>query len=276
LASAADAAKIATVIYKAVMGDAMMGTALTRHFWAEYEGDNVDKFHIQAYKDRGVLLFTTQDQERLFTDSFHTEVNGAVADDYRRGIAASGATQVADQRLFFDLRHRIPRMTWNGVELVRSQAVVRTPYSDNDLLEFSLTVPPGLRLERHLMKRALLDHYPKLAQIPLTENNLPLVACARDVLIRSQRVAAWHLHQLGLRRSPHISSRPYSNSNLWFRTVLRGWVTDTLLSPRTLERGYFNPNFVRRLVEEHMNGMNHSTRLGALLSLELWHRQFLD
>jgi asparagine synthase (glutamine-hydrolysing) len=126
------------------------------------------------------------------------------------------------------------------------------------------------------MKRALLDHYPKLAQIPLTENNLPLVACARDVLIRSQRVAAWHLHQLGLRRSPHISSRPYSNSNLWFRTVLRGWVTDTLLSPRTLERGYFNPNFVRRLVEEHMNGMNHATRLGALLSLELWHRQFLD
>jgi hypothetical protein len=53
-------------------------------------------------------------------------------------------------------------------------------------------------------------------------------------------------------------------------------VEEALLSPAALGRGYFNPDFLRMLVAEHMAGADHAVRLGAFLSLELWHRQFID
>ena len=48
-------------------------------------------------------------------------------------------------------------------------------------------------------------------------------------------------------------------------------------SPRqSLDRGYFAPAYIRNLVAEHMAGCDHARRIGALLTLELWHRQFID
>jgi asparagine synthase (glutamine-hydrolysing) len=87
----------------------------------------------------------------------------------------------------------------------------------------------------------------------------------------------WRLRDAGLRWIPPAEqSRPYADYHTWFRTTLRSWVEDILLDRRTLERGYFDPAYIRNLVAGHMAGSNHATRLGALISLELWHRQFLD
>ncbi len=79
-----------------------------------------------------------------------------------------------------------------------------------------------------------------------------------------------------MKRVSTTGQRPYKDYNGWFRTALEPWVRETLLRPHALERGYFKPAYVRRLVDEHMAGANHGGKLGALLSLELWHRQFLD
>jgi hypothetical protein len=50
-----------------------------------------------------------------------------------------------------------------------------------------------------------------------------------------------------------------------------------LLEPRTLERGYFNPQAMRRLIDEHSCGRrDHSSVLWLLLIFELWHRNFLE
>jgi hypothetical protein len=50
-----------------------------------------------------------------------------------------------------------------------------------------------------------------------------------------------------------------------------------LLEPRTLQRGYFKPEAIRSLLEEHFRGRrNHSGVLWILLVFELWHRNFLE
>ena len=49
-----------------------------------------------------------------------------------------------------------------------------------------------------------------------------------------------------------------------------------LLGPPALERGYFDPDYIRRLIHDHDAGANHAVRIGALLSLELWHQMFID
>ena len=63
----------------------------------------------------------------------------------------------------------------------------------------------------------------------------------------------------------------------WFRGGLTDIFTDVLASPRTRQRGYFEPAFVDRLVQEHQSGRrDHNLRLWQLLVFELWHRQYLD
>ncbi len=63
----------------------------------------------------------------------------------------------------------------------------------------------------------------------------------------------------------------------WFRNELRTMARDVLLDPRTLARGYFRPDVVRRLLDDHQHGrFDHAARLWSLLVLELWHRQWVD
>ena len=60
----------------------------------------------------------------------------------------------------------------------------------------------------------------------------------------------------------------------WFRNELQSFARDAILSPEAMARGYFRPEAVRRLWEEHQSGrFDHSYRLWALLILEVWQEQ---
>ncbi|HWH95375.1 MAG TPA: asparagine synthase (glutamine-hydrolyzing) [Baekduia sp.] len=63
----------------------------------------------------------------------------------------------------------------------------------------------------------------------------------------------------------------------WLRGEAREFCRD-LLAPETLRRrGLFAPAAVERLVDEHESGTaEHGAVLWALISVELWHRAFLD
>jgi asparagine synthase (glutamine-hydrolysing) len=103
-----------------------------------------------------------------------------------------------------------------------------------------------------------------------------MTSCARDVWIQMRSLASWHLRRRGLGWVLPDTVRPYKDYNGWFRTNLRPWVEGLLLDRRALDRGYFQPAFVRQLLAEHDAGANHAVRIGALLTIELWHRQFAD
>lgn len=266
----------ARVMYKGFLGDAMFGFGMRPRYWADYAQDDEVGVHLEAYRDYNVLSFDLPEHARLFTSTFRGEVGGAVLDDYRAAMRASGSRQLSDQRLYIDFTQRVPRMTLNGVETVRQGAVVRLPFADKDLVEFSLRVPPGLRLGRQVMVQAFIRAYPALSQVPVSPSGLPLVACARDIRIRSQRWAQWHLQKAGLGWIAGAASRPSKAYDRWFRTSLRPWVRSVLLGPPALERGYFDPDYIRRLIHDHDAGANHAVRIGALLSLELWHQMFID
>jgi asparagine synthase (glutamine-hydrolysing) len=62
----------------------------------------------------------------------------------------------------------------------------------------------------------------------------------------------------------------------WMRNELKDMLT-ILLEPRTLERGYFVPDGVRRLMDNHLlRGRTMTGPLWRLLMFELWHRNFLE
>ena len=63
----------------------------------------------------------------------------------------------------------------------------------------------------------------------------------------------------------------------WFRDELKPLLLDTLLSPTCLDRGYLQPATVREYVSDHLEGRRDRGReLWTLLTLELWHQQWID
>jgi asparagine synthase (glutamine-hydrolysing) len=120
----------------------------------------------------------------------------------------------------------------------------RCPFLDHQLVEFAAGIPLKLKLRgtttKYILKRALAGIVP-------------------DEIIRRKK------HGFGV------------PVGLWFRTSLKDYVRETLLSPEALRRGYFREPSLRRLIEEHQSGKrDHGHRLWALLTLEIWHRMFID
>jgi asparagine synthase (glutamine-hydrolysing) len=65
--------------------------------------------------------------------------------------------------------------------------------------------------------------------------------------------------------------------DVWFRGNLRELFADTLLSARSLQRGYFQPAFVHGLIHEHVSGRrDHTFRLWQLVVFERWLQQYVD
>jgi asparagine synthase (glutamine-hydrolysing) len=67
----------------------------------------------------------------------------------------------------------------------------------------------------------------------------------------------------------------------WLVKNLSGYVREVLLDQKTMQRGYFNPAFMRSLVESYLAGKTDyasgsETTIISLLTLELWHRAFID
>ena len=63
----------------------------------------------------------------------------------------------------------------------------------------------------------------------------------------------------------------------WFRQQLRDLASDTLFSARCQERGYFRPEAIQALWEEHQSGrFDHGYRIWSLLVLELWMCRWID
>jgi asparagine synthase (glutamine-hydrolysing) len=65
--------------------------------------------------------------------------------------------------------------------------------------------------------------------------------------------------------------------DVWINQQLRGRIHETLLEPRTLQRGFFEPKYINVLLDEHSRGRrDHSSQLWLLWMLELWQRKFVD
>jgi asparagine synthase (glutamine-hydrolysing) len=275
LANAAEEAQHAQVMYKGFLGDAMLGFGLRHFHWGRYGAETWALAHMQTLRDRGVITFDTQERAALFSEPFQAALGDSLLESYATVMAESASPDLADQRIVYDFRQRVPRMTLNGVEALRGHMHVRLPFADNDLVDYTLSVPPGLRYERRLIKNAFIRAFPAYAQVPSTETGLPLMDNLTSVRLQAENWARWHARRV-IKSVRYPRQRPYKDYHNWLRGPLRPWLESILLSPRALGRGYFQPDSVRRLVVQHMAGANHTVKLGALMSLELWQRQFLE
>jgi asparagine synthase (glutamine-hydrolysing) len=160
--------------------------------------------------------------------------------------AQSNAGNLVDATLDVDVQMYLPDDLLVKVDIATMAHGLegRSPFLDQEVMEFAAGLPAGFKLrgrtKKYLLKRAVRDLLPQgIIERPKMGFGVPL--------------------------------------DHWFREDLREMAYDVLLSARSMQRGYFDPTFVRSLLDEHTSGKaNWHYHLWNLLMLELWHRTFID
>jgi len=150
------------------------------------------------------------------------------------------------QMMRFDAETYLPEDVLTKVDRMSMAHSIesRVPLLDNEVIAFASALPDALKIKGGRRKHVLKE---------VAATLLP-----REIIERKKQ-------GFGV---PLVT---------WFRGNLRELFADTLLAPAALQRGYFQPAFVSRLVSEHLAGTrDHSWRLWQLVVFERWHREYVE
>jgi asparagine synthase (glutamine-hydrolysing) len=152
----------------------------------------------------------------------------------------------SSQMMRFDAETYLPEDVLTKVDRMSMAHSIesRVPLLDNEVIAFASALPASLKIKNGRRKHVLKE---------VAATLLPA-----DILNRRKQGFGVPL-------------------GTWFRGNLRELFADTLLSPQSLQRGYFQPAFVRQIVDEHVSGKrDHTLRLWQLVVFETWHEQYVD
>lgn len=200
-------------------------------------------------------LFGVQDQRyfslvdrsdgmtRLFNqDALRGAGSYSPFESFQRIFNRDGLHSLVNRMTYFDLKGSLPALL--HVEDRTSMAASiesRVPLLDHRIVEFMASVPPNIKFAggrmKHLFKASVRSAIPQ------------------NILERKDKMGF---------------PTPLTQ---WTRGVARDFVHDTLLSDKARQRGLYNLDEVQRMLG---NEREFGRVVWGLLSLELWHRIFID
>ena len=193
--------------------------------------------------------FASEHFDALLGEGLRRALQPALSLDWMRGTFGACAAKAELHRLMaLDLELAIAQNDLVKVDGACRHVGVgaRFPYLDPDLVEYAGRLRAHFKLrggeKRFLFKRAMAGILPPMILQKRKQGfGLPVAVWIRD--------------------------------NARFREMLH----DLLLSERSQARGWFQPDFVRRLLERHLAGAwDHAPELWQMAVLELWMRRHLD
>lgn len=195
---------------------------------------------------QAVSMLAPCHRQRLFSEQFQTNLRGYRAEDrYRTVMATAPARTMLDCIQYADLKLSLPGGILTKVDRTSMAAGIeaRSPFLDNDLVDFALQLPAHLRLRRGQGKWVL-----KAATAGLLPDQV--------------------------RRRPKQGFVP--PLAIWFRGPLAEMARHLPQARCVTETGWFQPDWIAQIVRQHQSGRADWGRLiWQLLIFSLWFDQHL-
>ena len=188
------------------------------------------------------------EKEDLYSPDFIDILKGTDSVDYLvRKYEEAETEDLIEQLLYLDINTYLPEdlLVKMDIATMANSLEARVPFLDHQFMEFVAGIPSQLKLKgskvtKFILKKAFTDFLP-------------------DAIFKRRKMG------FGV---------PVSR---WFRNELKDYVYEILLDPRTLNRGYFRRDGIERLLNDHIAARyDHSSKIWALLFLEIWFRVFID
>jgi asparagine synthase (glutamine-hydrolysing) len=197
-------------------------------------------------RSSGPSRFFNGHGKSLYTSDFIQHVDRKFSTSpVMRYLGSKTTKGLINQMLYIDTKTSLPddlllkadKMTMaNSVEL-------RVPLLDHIFLEFAASLPENFKVRgfmtKYIAKRALRERIP--------------------IEILQRKKVGFPV--------------PYES---WMRNELKEWVRDILLDRESLSRGYFRRECIEYLLNRDYEYHDNSKEILSLVSLELWHRSFVD
>jgi asparagine synthase (glutamine-hydrolysing) len=235
---------------------------------------------------RGAVMFKPMNPpEGLFLPEFGTQVlqAGITYGELRR-----------EHPVTFAAFRQSPWYHQGILALESSQLTVRSPYLDNDFVRTVFRDPRSNGLNGDVRLRLINDGSPALGRIPtdrgvggVSGRSFPISRGLREFTFKAEYAYDYGMPQWASRIDNFLS--PFHVENLflgrhkvshfrvWYRNTLSEYVRAMLLDPKTLSRPYLDPQALEAVVNGHTKGgLNYTTAIHKLLTLELLQRLFFD
>jgi asparagine synthase (glutamine-hydrolysing) len=196
---------------------------------------------------RWVSVFDADAKRELYSQTFsHETANIHARELLEPWFARANGTGIVDAALQADILTYLPNDLLVKVDIATMAVSLesRSPFLDHHVIEFAASLPENFKLRglttKYILKRVLKRLLP-------AEN------------LNRRKMG------FGVPIGP------------WFRGEMQPFLRQTLLSDRALQRSFFNPDVVRRLIDLHTRSeRDYSHQLWTLLMLELWLQRFID
>jgi len=192
-------------------------------------------------------LFDRTRKPCLLTEQFFHQLSDPYAVEvFREQLDGADAKDWLSRMLYVDTKLWLPDdlLARGDKTSMAASLEGRVPLLDHKLVEFAASLPSDMKIKR----------------------------LARKYLLK--KVARKWLPAEVIDRKKEGFPMPFS---LWFRKECRPFVRDLLSPETTKRRGLFNSDYIQSLLMEHDAGTaDHGQLLWGLMSVELWHRAFLD
>jgi asparagine synthase (glutamine-hydrolysing) len=186
-------------------------------------------------------------RDRLYTPEFRRLVGPSLVEDVvRLRWEESRGDTLLDRLLYTDTVTYLPDDLLAKVDIATMACSLegRSPFLDHEFMEFAASLPTNLKV-RGMQKKVGL--------------RMALRGWVPDEILDAPKRGF----------QPPLAQ--------WFRADLRDFSRDVLLERRARSRGYFDTDFVERMLDEHARGAaDHAQGIWTLLVFELWHRAFVD
>lgn len=202
----------------------------------------------RAYFDSALTMFSETDlHDRVYSKGLSADLDGCSTFDLVKGHFDDAAhMDRVNQALYLDSALLLP-----GNNLVKPDRMgmavsleARTPFLDYRVVEHAFSLPGAMKLRDGQTKAILKDTVRPLLGPELTD------------------------------RRKQMFTVPVGE---WFKADLASYARDILGGERFNDRGLFDPDTVRLLLEAHIQGSQNNTReIRALMAVEHWQRIFID
>lgn len=191
-------------------------------------------------------IFTEQQKKQLLLpehiDASETRNEEIVRRLYER---TGGLTDKLNKLLYMDTRKTLSDnlLIFNDKMTMANALEMRVPFLDVDLIKFIETLPADFKL------RGKTGKY-----------------------LHKKAVQKWIPEEISYRRKRNFRT-PMDE---WLQSDLAEFTRDMLGSPSAVCRSYFDLSYVNKIIDAHASGRaDYQKHIFALLSFEVWHKNFL-
>ena len=193
-----------------------------------------------------ISFFNTKEKKELFKKEFSEQTENYNCYEYIDFLTKkSTAKNKFDLFMYLDVKTYLPMLLLLEDKMDMANSLEgRVPILDHTIVEFAAGIP---------IKFKMRDMTPKYIIRKAMEKELP-----RKVLDHKKQGFPVPLDK-------------------WFKGKLKNYIYKILLDDRTINRGYFNRNYIKKILNQNTLGIkNRKQEIWCLLTLELWHRLYID